>query len=379
MTSRPSRTSATDLVHEQSAPEDRITIVLIFSIAYAGSTWLTLVAGSHRDAICLGAGDRILEWGPTAAENLCVVHGQTCVFWPDFFKHYDPADNFFLQLAHHTGKRVFAINNAPQAMIDRHMHHPKIDIKVVKLLRDGRAALASAMRHTPDWVDTVYQAAVAWLYRGTLTMERRVAQFGRGELLIRLEDAVADPQAMLRRLGQHTGVGYDARSLCFWEFEHHLATGNRGTLDLLIRLQGGAGFVAESEAYYRSLLEQLRRTKGIPKLDESWRQIYDPVDLAACDFVAGALYEKYGYERPQISDETAAAFRARYNPHETPEQAEALIGPWRRTPIGSPKSPQPSVARQMARTLVAKLPSWLSDPLRRTYGRLVRGPRSLGR
>jgi hypothetical protein len=357
---------------------DRITIVLIFSIAYSGSTWLTLVAGSHPDAFCLGAGDRILDWGPTAAENLCVVHGRKCRFWPGFFERYDPAANFFVELARYTGKRVFAVNNAPQSMIDRHMRHPDIDLKVVKLVRDGRAALASAMRHNPERVDSVYQAAIAWLYRGTLAMERRAAQFGQGALLIRLEDAVDDAPAMLRNLARHTGVDYDQSSLRFWEFEHHLATGNRGTLDLLIRLQGGSGYVAESEAYYRDLLDHLKRTNGIPKLDLSWRQAYDEVDLAACDFAAGALYQKYGYETARVSEETAAACKARYHHPPTLEEAERSIGPWRRAANGpEPAAPQ-STAWKLASKVAHRLPLRLYQPLIRVYRRAAQMRRKAG-
>ena len=73
----------------------------------------------------------------------------------------------------------------------------------------------------------------------------------------------------------------------------------------------------------------LKETQGVPKLDESWNNNYDKVDLAAYDFVVGKLYENYGYKRGEFDEHTIINFRKKYSPPQTPEDANKLIKPWR--------------------------------------------------
>jgi len=303
--------------------------IVILSLAYSGTTWLTLVLGSHKEAFCLGAGDRLFQAGPTNGHGLCQIHGPTCDFWPRFFTTYDPTQRFLPQLARFTGKSTFVINNPSMDLMKREFSRGDLDLKVIKLVRDGRAALASAMRHHPHRVKSVYQSALAWLYRGTRNLERRIERLDVKPLMIRYEDAVADPPATLRTVGDFTGLAYDSSSLRYWEFEHHLATGNQGALNMLTRLQGGDHASGEQRQYYDDLAEQLRRTGGIPKPDESWRNAYDECDLAAYDFAVGEMYEGYGYPRQAVTEQARAQLQERYGPLETPEAAEKLIPPWR--------------------------------------------------
>lgn len=310
---------------------DKIKVILILSLAYSGTTWFTLVAGSHPDAVCLGAGDRIIKDGHEMAENLCQLHPQNCNYWPSFFKNYNPEENFFIQLARHTGKNTFVINNLSLPLIDKELRHSNIDLKVIRFVRDGRAALASAIRHHPERVDSVYQAALAWLYRGMKNLQNKTDKVSDKYLAIRYEDAVNNPSDMLEKLSEFTGLTYTKDSLLYWNFEHHLATGNAGALESLIRLQGGEGFEHHrKKEYYDDLIKHIQLTQGVPKPDDSWKKMYNSKDIAAYDFVVGELMCKFGYPRLAISQTDKMAFSQQFNPPGSVEDAVKTVGPWRR-------------------------------------------------
>ncbi len=308
---------------------DRVKVILLYSLAYSGTTWLNLVLGSGRDILCLGAGDRLFKDGPSQPEAMCLVHPDKCDFWPSFFRHYNSAENFFVQLREHTGISTFVLNNPSIKLYNEQFTDDRLDVRVIEQVRDGRPTLASAMRHHPERVANVYQSAVVWLYRGTVNLKRRVANTGKTPMLLRYEDAVIDPHAMLAEAAEHTGYPYTAESLEYWNYEHHLPGANRGALDILMRMQGGAGLDHDRKDYYDELMTRLRETKGVPKLDDSWLKAYSDVDMAAYDFAAGALYEDYGYPRPEIGEAARREFIATYDPPATPEEALKTLPPWR--------------------------------------------------
>jgi hypothetical protein len=154
---------------------------------------------------------------------------------------------------------------------------------------------------------------------------------GGDALTIRYEDAVQDPLSTLARVSAFTGVQYDASSLRYWEFEHHMPSGNSGALDILVRLQGGDGLNYKRTSYYDDMVNHLRKNNGVPKIDESWKSLYSEVELAAYDFAAGKQYEVYGYPRQVLSPDAVRKFHRKYAPPDTPEAAERRVKPWVRS------------------------------------------------
>lgn len=316
------------MINNTYETEGKITIVPILALAYSGVTWLNMVASSHVDAFYLGAGQHVFKEGRRRPAEICLEHGSSCGLWPKFFRSYDPEQNFIVQLSKITGKRVFVINNPPLDLVRAEFVHPEIDIKTIRYIRNGQATLASAMRHTPQYIDSVYQAAVAWLYRGTLNFERRSSAMQGEKLTLRFEDCVQDPLAMLEKLSEFIDIRYTRDSLRYWEFDHHPTSGNTGVLDLYMRMRGHSGWDHKRRDFYDKAMEHAKQTEGLPLLDESWRNAFDDVDLAAYDFVAGAMYETYGYERPEVSHAARLEFVRRYNPPPTSAEAEQLFGPF---------------------------------------------------
>src|SRR5690606_21272882 len=84
------------------------------------------------------------------ADAACLLHGADCPFWSRFYESFDPEENFFLQLADHSGKDVLVTNNLIPDGAGRHLKHPDILVRRIRVVRDARAVLASWLRTFPD-------------------------------------------------------------------------------------------------------------------------------------------------------------------------------------------------------------------------------------
>ena len=92
-----------------------LTVVVVNSLSYTGTTWLNLVLGSHPRAFTIGPPDRVyqlLRTNPIERPvNACRVHGPTCQFWEEFCAQYNPSENYYVQLAAHAQCDFLVINN----------------------------------------------------------------------------------------------------------------------------------------------------------------------------------------------------------------------------------------------------------------------------
>lgn len=299
----------------------KVKVLNIKSLAYSGTTWITLVLASHRNALALGAGDTIFNFPAQQADSTCFIHGSDCNFWPSFIRSYDRKQNFVLQLAEYSKRSVFIINNPSPQAVDSMLVHPDIDLVTLKQTRDGRAILSSWMRHHPHRYREFYDALRAWL----IPAWRRLYDFESGQTrpcpLLRYEDMVSDWQREAGRIGKLLGIEYEDDAVQYWRYEHHLPNGNTGTIDLLRRLSGQEGLKHHLRAQYDKVLESTLKEPDKPVVDESWRTKLTPIDLAAYDFIAGELHEKFGYQRDEIPPDAMDSFKRRYHVPATPEEA----------------------------------------------------------
>ena len=136
-------------------------------------------------------------------------------------------------------------------------------VKVIHLVRDGRAVACSAMRNlnaTPE------AGARSWL-RTNLACERARHRFGAEDWLrLRYEDLCADPAMTLAALHRFIGVAEHPLADDFHDGQHVI--GNR------MRLRHMGEIVA----------------------DERWRQSLTTAERGLIEQVAGAANRRYGYE-----------------------------------------------------------------------------------
>lgn len=269
----------------------RIKIINFFSISYSGTTWINLILSSHPKAFMVGPPDRIWKLPKEEAAHACLIHESHCHFWPEFLIQRRESGRFFERLAEYSGKDTFIINNPTRHFISTEMESPILDICTLTVWRDPRGVLASALRHQPERFRNVKEAVEKWLLPGLRNVRNRARRFNPDAPALRYEEMVRCPESLLKKAGDYVGLSYNLDSLRYWECEHHLTAGNTGSLDVLRRLQGVAGFSHTRSQFYQKIAQQARQDAYHPVLDDTWKTVLTAEDLKAYYDLVGEFAE----------------------------------------------------------------------------------------
>ncbi len=270
-----------------------VKVVVVKSISFTGTTWLNAVMGSHEQCFLLGPADRVWQARKTGLADACRIHDENCSFWPKFFKGYNAARNFFIQLAEHSAKPIIVTNNLIPNGAETELAHPDIEVRYIQLIRDPRAIWASYMRKNSE-TDPL-ESMVNWLYPAIRNFKFNEDDPDR--LSLRYEDALADQLKIFQRIGKFIGIDYDARSLRFWDWDHHIVVGNIGTTSLIKMGQGIPLQNFSERAFYEAQFEAMK-SKGQPCFtDERWKTELTRRNLFLYELICGEHHERFGYVR----------------------------------------------------------------------------------
>ena len=279
-----------------------LTLVVVDALSYSGTTWLNLVLGSHERAFTLGPPDRAWSLRDKGFARASLVHDEEDTFWRGFDKAWDRKENFLIALAGHANATHIIFDNPSARFRDEVMSDPRIAVKTLRYFRDGRAISASYWRRNRHlrYADTI--APGGWLYHSFMAFPP-AAKHSQD---FHYEACRDDPLGFLRRAGDFIGLAYDARALRFWEWDHHITSGNQGPI-ALIRLAKGRP--VKGQEFYRTQFEGLQNDPMHGFRDERWREDLSRGDLYAFDTMLGAKNAAHGYERDTFTAAEIAAFR----------------------------------------------------------------------
>jgi hypothetical protein len=262
--------------------KDNVTLALIASPGHSGQTWLSLLIGSHTQALSLGEID-VID-GCTSLENACMLCGAGCEFWGAFNRVWSSDDNIFLQLAAFSGKQVLSISR-----IDKYRKFilpDRMRLKVIRLLRDGRAVTASYLRKYPN---RGYEEIVKQWVASAQQNDTWVAEFPpENRMVMKYEDLQEDTPGWMHKLCDFLEINFEKPMLEYWKFKHHIVDGNRGTLSF-VRRHFKIGSAPVDKPFYETQKPDTFR-------DERWRSELDPYQRYLFDKIGGALNRDYGYE-----------------------------------------------------------------------------------
>jgi hypothetical protein len=276
---------------------ETITVVVIRSLSYTGTTWLSLVLGSHPRAFALGPPDQAWNQRHEGWPDRCRVHGTECELWPRFHQTYDPNRNFYVQLAEVSGRSVIVTNNPLPDGAGSDLEHKDLDVRNIHVIRDGRAVAASYHRKHPD--TSFYDVMHKWLRPSFTAFPFDPHDPDR--LCLRYEDVLADQRGHLQRFSDFVGLDYGEEALRFWEHDHHPSSGNAGTV-MMVRLAQGLPVPGNVQGGFYE--DQLRRLIEDPTLsfeDERWREELTTRERFVFDYFCGADNERHGYERDRFT------------------------------------------------------------------------------
>ena len=331
-----------------------VTVVVIQSLSFTGTTWLNYVLGSHPEIFALGPADRPFALPHAEAESACRVHGKDCPFWPGFYETWEEGKNFFVHLAERSGKRIIVTNNPLPTGAGTALEHPQIDMRPIRFVRDGRAVAESFSRKHPD--QAFFDVVRNWLAPSFLGFAFDTAN--PDALCLRYEDVLADQMGMLERVGRFVGVEYGASALRFWEHEHHPAAGNAGPINVL-RIHQGAALpaVGQTRQFYQ---EQYDKTIADPNHQfesDGWKERLSARERFIFDLECGAKNAELGYERDRFTIDELRRFSREFDAALEPARPEpAAPEPLTTTEAAEsepPMIPTPPIVREPAAALTA--------------------------
>jgi len=277
-----------------------VTVVVIRSLSFTGTTWINTLLGCHPRAFALGPPDRVIDLYDQGWHEACRVHGRSCAFWPEFHQRYDPEGNFYLQLAEFAGKDFIVVNNPfSGTKADADLHHDDIAMKEMRVVRDGRAICRSYIRYYPE--NSYLQAVRDW-FRGPAEAFDFYPD-DPGVLCMRYEDVVDDQFTWIGKFGEFLRLEYPENTYKFWEFEHHMAAGNSGMWAFLAQHQAGRRAVFKRKGFYESEYARLLREPEKPIKDESWKAELTRWDRLVFERYCGPINERWGYPRDTFDPE----------------------------------------------------------------------------
>jgi len=275
-----------------------VTVVLIRSLSYTGTTWINALLGCHARALAIGPPNRAYECYRDGWDDLCRIHGPACTLWPALHETFDPDGNLYLQLADHTGKDVIVINNPyPANKSSRDLEHPDVLVRKVRIVRDGRAVCNSYTRHHPE--SDFLEAVCDWFLPAAEPFP--FDEQDPDVLCLRYEDVVRDPAGAMARAGTFLDLQYSDRFHRYWEFDHHFAAANPGLCATIRRLQTGRPLSGENGDFYEGLCARLEAAPEQPVLDERWTRELSDRERFVFDYYAGDVNERWGYERDRFT------------------------------------------------------------------------------
>ena len=304
------------------APEKLRTLVYILAPSYTGSTLLTFLLSQHGNIATIG------ELKATARGDLdtyfcsCGLLQRECGFWKkvtkemqeagtsfnlyDFGTHFcvdtpvcdrlfragirgrsfEAVRNLMLQCLPGCRRRLYEVWEQNRQIIDvicnlqegevfldaskdpirlKLLHLAGYwNLKVIYLIRDGRGATSSYMRHYSVSMET---AAKEWRYTHQ-ECDRMVRGLGNDKYIkIHYEELCEKPEATMARICDFLGLGADSNSLRLKSSEHHIL-GNQ---------------------------MRLKSTDRI-RLDERWKDTLTRKDLETFERIAGKINRRYCYQ-----------------------------------------------------------------------------------
>ena len=309
---------------ESSRTAGAVNLAYILSANFSGSTLLAMLLGSQREAVTIGEMRAPAIGDPNAYLCSCGEQIKKCAFWvkvnagmarrgiPDFditqarISIHDAKNPYVRRLLDPLPRgpvleavRTVGLSVSPawpphlreihqrnvalvevlkevtgakividSSKIALHLKYllksPELRIKIISLVRDGRAVSNSLLGHGTK---TMAEAALSWR-RNNESAQRVIDDLPKSQWMhLRYEELCSDPEGTLRNICEFLGM--DAREI---------------VLDFRSRKQHVVGN------------EMRLKSSSEIRVDERWRTKLSQEDLATFEAIAGDLNRKYGYE-----------------------------------------------------------------------------------
>jgi len=266
------------------------TIVIIASPGHSGQSLLCMMIGSHAKAVAVGEISKI--YGKSDLEKACLLCEEKCPLWDEFSKIWTPEKNIFKQLFTFTGKEIISISKIGK--FKDQINTEDFAIKVIRLIRDGRAHMASLLRKYPE--RPAKEIVTDWKKSSAL-QDKWIESFPvKDTITLRYEDFVGNKRLVMGQVCDFLEIDFQPSMLEYWKKKHHIISGNLGTLSFVKRYFN-MPYKTSDDTFYKMQDPEVF-------LDERWKHELDQDLLFVFEAIGGRLNRKYGYKptkNPEMS------------------------------------------------------------------------------
>lgn len=300
-------------------------VVAIAGSGHCGSTMLTLMLGSHPDCFSLGELNSLPTHYKTGIPICGVCQGR-CSFWDEFdpdklkllaavlgntrLNKYVPLklektwrtllrkDDVFNAYSYLFSQREEsilidsskAINWISEKLNTKEFTSGLVEGYLVHLVRDGRAVLNSYLRRF-KWM-TAEKYAREWRKK-TILRNQLYEQFpSERKIIVRYEHLATEPQKTLETVCEWLGIEFVPQMISYWQFDHHVISGNAGVRSLIWRYKQEE--IQEDVSKYHG--EHYDNLGLKIKLDNRWKEELSAEKLETFNWIAGDINKPYEWE-----------------------------------------------------------------------------------
>lgn len=243
-------------------------VIAIAGGSYCGSTLLTMLLDSHP----LVAGGGELHWlTKDSPRGVCALCGEACEVWTASARTCAEPENLYDLTATVMGRPyVCDASKMPDWFAAMAPLHPALPRTTVLLVKHPVRQAASFLHKAAVREDMTAYRDPEHVMRQLAANHRRAVELLNIDMVIKYEDLVADPRAVITRILAGQGLAWSDAIDAWQSPSHHHIGGNPGPLVQLDRSRR-----PESE-----ILARKYRGEGL-FLDDSYREVLDEATFAA--------------------------------------------------------------------------------------------------
>jgi len=229
------------------------TVVFILSHIYSGSTWLSLLLGSHSRAFYLGEINKFYSNKDPMSCSLCDELSRTCPYFNDVHQIF--YGDIHHLLFERTGKEVLVDNSKRVKWSRKLLNDDRYRHKYIHLIKDPRAVYYSLVsrNRAPELTH--------WTERN-LEIHQFISTFKLDAVVLTYNELAEQLDASLTGLCDWIGLNYEPVQKSYWNVEHHGPGNSSATRSFL------PGAKSSDQQFY----DDQRRTNFV---DLRWREKLD--------------------------------------------------------------------------------------------------------
>ncbi|RMG64687.1 MAG: hypothetical protein D6715_09320 [Calditrichaeota bacterium] len=230
------------------------TVVFILAHNYSGSTWLSLLLGSHSEAFYLGELNKFYSRSDPMNCALCDMLKQRCPYFFDVHNHH-PRD-IHAVIFQRTGKRLLVDNSKRIKWARKFQGEDRYQIRYIHLIKDPRAIYYSLLvRNRPATLDK-------WIRRN-LEIQEFIRASGRPAIVVPYNQLAGDLDRTLPAICRWLGLEFEPEQKNYWQFEHH-GPGKNGATAAFVAGGNGQEMEFYQKNFQRNFLD-LRWKEKLPQ------------------------------------------------------------------------------------------------------------------